>query len=128
MAIMLPPWVLTSARELAALATNKREKVRVAGDSMAPTLLDGEVVLVERTRRADVGDIVVCTHPWRSVEVIKFLRSTDDGFADLWSPAGDHSAQFGRPSLAAVSGVVTFNLSRRRPLANVAGTPPWDGP
>lgn len=86
---------------------------------MAPDLVDGEVVLVDRSSDATVGDIVVCAHPWRDIDVLKYLRSDEDGFADLWSPSGDHSGQFGRPPLANISGVVTFNLSRRRPVSRL---------
>ncbi len=126
MALMLPPWVLRSARELAALAAGKRTKTRVLGDSMAPTLTDGEVVLVHHDAPPTVGDIVVCKHPWREIDVIKYLRADDDGYANLWSPDGDHSQQFGRPPLSAISGVVTFNLSRRRPVPPHRQPPPWD--
>jgi len=114
--LLVPFWVFSSGRELAALALDRREKVRVSGGSMAPVLEDQEVVLVDTSAEPAVGQIVVCAHPFHDIDVIKYLVSTEDGFADLWSPAGAHSGQFGRPPLSAIRGVVTFNLSRRRPV------------
>ena len=39
--------------------------VAVAGGSMAPTLRAGDWVLVRRSSRVDVGDVVVLEHPHR---------------------------------------------------------------
>ena len=58
---------------------------------MAPTLVDGEHVLVEPSNRADVGDLVLCAHPYRSdTRIIKRVSATDD---DGMTLIGDNLAQ-----------------------------------
>ena len=50
----------------------RRDAFRVEGGSMTPTLNDGDVVLVKRTRRIKVGDVVLAQHPFKqSVKVLK---------------------------------------------------------
>ena len=86
---------------------------------MEPWLFDGDVVIVHPGRKAAVDDVVVCGHPFRSIDVVKVLASDVDSMAELWSPSGDDSRRFGRPSLDSVRGVVTFNLTRKRPVRPV---------
>ena len=49
-----------------------REIFRVAGDSMHPTLREGDLVLVNPHAELAIGDIVVARHPFKkSVNIIK---------------------------------------------------------
>ena len=57
-----------------------RHKYICEGKSMNPTLKDGEVVLVDREAKIEVGDIVVARHPVEQGEVVKRVsRITDRG-------------------------------------------------
>ncbi|MCH7790637.1 MAG: hypothetical protein IH940_14535, partial [Acidobacteria bacterium] len=63
---------------------------------MEPELHDGELILIEPTNVVGVGDLVVCRHPFRKIEVVKRIASIDaDGFIALSSPSGTDSDQFG---------------------------------
>ena len=49
-----------------------REVFRVAGDSMFPTLKEGDLVSVNPHAEYEIGDIVVARHPFKkSVVIIK---------------------------------------------------------
>src|SRR5215203_1430423 len=49
-----------------------REIFRVAGDSMVPTLQEGDLVLVNPHAEYKIGDLVVARHPFKqSVTIIK---------------------------------------------------------
>jgi nickel-type superoxide dismutase maturation protease len=48
-----------------------RKRVKTVGDSMLPTLKDGDEVIVKSTAALQVGDIVVAKHPFRQTPVIK---------------------------------------------------------
>ena len=57
----------------------RRDAFRVEGNSMTPTLNDGEVVLVKHTRRVKVGDVVLAQHPYKqSVKVLKRIGEVND--------------------------------------------------
>jgi nickel-type superoxide dismutase maturation protease len=61
-----------SLAELLAWICRRRIRVRVCGDSMSPTLREGEVVLMDPHTPPKVGDVVVCRHPFQpSLVVIK---------------------------------------------------------
>jgi len=61
-----------SLYEMALVFLGSRHKYICEGKSMNPTLRDGEVVLVDRTARIEVGDIVVARHPLeQNSEVVK---------------------------------------------------------
>ena len=49
--------------EIALVFLGSRHKYICEGKSMNPTLRDGEVVLVDRAAKIEVGDIVVARHP-----------------------------------------------------------------
>ena len=49
--------------EIALVFLGSRHKYICEGKSMNPTLKDGEVVLVDRAAKIEVGDIVVAKHP-----------------------------------------------------------------
>src|SRR5215203_377631 len=52
-----------SLYEMALVFLGSRHKYVCEGKSMNPTLKDGEVVLVDREAKIEVGDIVVAKHP-----------------------------------------------------------------
>ncbi len=54
-------------RELAAFVGGRRKAFRVDGDSMTPTLMPGDVVVVEKTRGGvpEPGEVVVVSDPAR---------------------------------------------------------------
>lgn len=57
----------------------RRRRVRVSGDSMRPTLADGDHAFVDPSRTPTVGDVVLCRHPFkRSVLTIKRLAGYDE--------------------------------------------------
>lgn len=63
----------------------------VEGDSMAPTLTNGDVVLVKPGSKVGVGDIVLAAHPYRSsVNILKRVAAIgEDGALTL---IGDNAA------------------------------------
>lgn len=69
-----------SLYEMALVFLGSRHKYICEGKSMNPTLKDGEVVLVDREAKVEVGDIVVARHPIEQGEVVKRVsRITDRG-------------------------------------------------
>jgi nickel-type superoxide dismutase maturation protease len=48
-----------------------RLKVRVEGNSMFPTLADGEVVVVQPSCSIIDGDVVLAEHPFKKLRIIK---------------------------------------------------------
>ena len=57
--------------EMALVFLGSRHKYICEGQSMNPTLRDGEVVLVDREANIKIGDIVVAKHPIENGEVVK---------------------------------------------------------
>lgn len=58
--------------EMALVFAGARYKYICEGTSMNPTLYDGEVVLVDRDAKIEVGDIVVAKHPVeQTTEIVK---------------------------------------------------------
>ena len=56
----------------AAFIGGLREIYRIEGDSMHPTLEEGDLVLINPHAELEIGDIVVARHPFkRSVNIIK---------------------------------------------------------
>jgi len=87
---------------------------------MEPHLEHGQLLLVDTrvdTVRLAVGDTIVCRHPHKSIDVVKFIADIEGDLMTLESPGGDDSRQFGRVSTASVQGRVTANLSTWRVLA-----------
>jgi len=83
---------------------------------MEPGYVDGDLVLINPKIAPSSGDVVVARHPFKNLDVIKYVRSVDpDAHVTLESPAGDDSRHFGRPPVHTVKGVVTVNLNQRRP-------------
>jgi nickel-type superoxide dismutase maturation protease len=65
--------------EMAKVLFGARFKYICEGTSMNPTLKDGEVVLVDRDARIEVGDIVVARHPIeQGSEVVKRVERINE--------------------------------------------------
>jgi nickel-type superoxide dismutase maturation protease len=68
-----------SIYEKALVFLGSRHKYICEGRSMNPTLEDGEVVLVDRDAKIEVGDIVVARHPVeQNSEVVKRVSRIND--------------------------------------------------
>jgi nickel-type superoxide dismutase maturation protease len=92
--------------------------VRVSGDSMRPTLADGDLVLVKKTRNIATRDIVLAAHPFKSsVRMLKRVDSIDAaGQVELLGDNRDDSSDsrsFGKLPSHHVCGRVICRLSRR---------------
>ena len=101
--------------EKALVFLGSRHKYICEGRSMNPTLKDGEVVLVDREARIEVGDIVVARHPIEQGEVVKRVaRITDPGHYFL---VGDNledsidSRHYGAVTREYIKGKVIARLS-----------------
>ncbi len=85
---------------------------------MEPTLCDGQFVLVDPRRSAEVGDVVVACDPRQpTLEIVKRVHATDVEGLDLRSDNPDHgtdSRTFGPVPAALVEGVVTLRLDDLR--------------
>ncbi len=100
----------------AAWLLGRRRRIRVVGDSMVPTLVAGEFVLVDR-RRPVVGQLAVADHPTQpDLLVVKRVRSiTDDGRYVLASDNpvdGTDSRTWGPVEPQSIIGTVTLVLDR----------------
>jgi signal peptidase I len=88
---------------LLAVTLSRWTRVVVAGQSMCPTLLPGDRLLVRRGRRARTGDLVLVREPG-GLEVVKRLAGVAGAWVDLGGSApvrlgagevavlGDHDA------------------------------------
>jgi signal peptidase I len=87
-------------------------RVTVRGPSMAPALKDGDVVLVRRTTKAKVGDIVLVRWPSRPQQ-LSVKRVAGPGYFVVGDNtfASTDSNQLGH---AEVLGVVVCRISARR--------------
>lgn len=103
------------AKELVLWALRKRRPWRVLGTSMEPDYCEGDLVLINPAAPVTVGSAVVARHPFKGLDVIKYVKSVDlDDHVVLESPQGDDSRQFGRVPLHTVRGTVTYNWKARR--------------
>ena len=101
-------------KELTLWALRKRRPWRVHGTSMEPEYCAGDLVLIDPFRRVTVGSVVVARHPFKNVELIKYVKAVDaDNYVVLESPSGDDSDRFGRVPLHTVRGTVTFKWKAR---------------
>ena len=68
-----------SLYEIALVFLGSRYKYICEGKSMNPTLKDGEVVLVDRAGKIEVGDIVIAKHPLeQQSEVVKRVERINE--------------------------------------------------
>jgi nickel-type superoxide dismutase maturation protease len=105
-----------SLYEIALVFLGSRHKYICEGTSMNPTLKDGEVVLVDRAAKIEIGDIVVAKHPieQRSEVVKRIERINEHGHYFL---VGDNledsndSRHFGAVTKDYIKGKVVARLS-----------------
>ncbi len=65
--------------EIALIFLGLRHKYICEGKSMNPTLKNGEIVLVDRAAKIEIGDIVVAKHPIEQTsEVIKRVERINE--------------------------------------------------
>ena len=65
--------------DIALVFLGSRHKYICEGKSMNPTLKDGEVVLVDRKAKIEVGDIVVAKHPIeQNSEIVKRVERINE--------------------------------------------------
>ncbi len=96
-------------------ALGKRRIFRVRGDSMLPTLKDGDAVMIVPARSVSKGDVVLAKHPYKSsVRILKRVSGIDtDG---RYSLAGDNpddstdSRTFGSVPLEYIHGKAVCRL------------------
>lgn len=68
-----------SLYQMALVFAGSLHKYVCEGNSMRPTLADGEVVLVDRDSRVRVGDVVVARHPIeQNSEILKRIERIDE--------------------------------------------------
>jgi len=86
-------------------------EVRIHGDSMWPTLRDGDCVQATAGIAPKVGDIVVAKHPWKELHIVKRVKEIlADGIfieGDNPDPTGtEDSHNFGLVSPSSIIGVI----------------------
>ena len=93
----------------------RRRAFLVEGDSMMPTLKNGDSVLIDTKAKIGIGDLVLANHPYKSsVKIIK--RITDITRTGELKLTGDNPAEstdsrtFGRVSKANLIGKVVCLL------------------
>jgi nickel-type superoxide dismutase maturation protease len=102
--------------EIALVFLGSRHKYICEGDSMNPTLKDGETVLIDRATKIEAGDIVVARHPIEQTsELVKRVeRINEHGHYFL---VGDNledsndSRHFGAVAREYIRGKVVARLS-----------------
>lgn len=126
---MMSRSALRAVTEFGHWAVGRRERFRVVGDSMEPSLSDGDFVLVDPSARPDLDDMVVADHPQEhGLRVVKRIGEiTDDGRFVLVSDnpeRGTDSRSWGPVAPTSVLGQVTIVLDR--PLSSRLGNrSPW---
>ncbi len=65
-------------RERLLFFVGKRRAFLIEGDSMLPTLKDGDAILIDADAKIAVGDIILTKHPFKkSVKLVKRLSEID---------------------------------------------------
>ena len=73
-------------------AVGRRRIFRVQGDSMLPTLRDGDAVMIAPSRSIEPGDVVLASHPYKSsVKILKRVNGIDG--EGRYSLTGDNPAE-----------------------------------
>ncbi|MCW5961162.1 MAG: nickel-type superoxide dismutase maturation protease [Pyrinomonadaceae bacterium] len=101
--------------DIALIFLGQRFRYIVEGNSMFPTMRDGEEVLVDRNAEVKVGDIVVAKHPIeQTTEVVKRIdRINERGHFFLIGDNPDDSndsRHFGAVSVEYIKGKVISRL------------------
>ena len=92
----------------------RRRAFLVEGESMVPTLKNGDIVLVDPQANFSIGDVVLAKHPYKSsVMILKRIADKDNRTLSL---AGDNPAEstdsrtFGAVSIESIIGKVVCRL------------------
>ena len=115
---------LRGVSETLSWLAGRRRRVRVVGDSMLPTLTEGQYVLVDPTRSPDPGELALARHPHRDdgLLVIKRVAARrPDGSYELISDnpdAGTDSRTWGPVPADMVDGTVTLCSTARERRSN----------
>src|SRR4051812_24626569 len=95
-----------------------RKAVRVSGDSMKPTLDDGDVVLIASGTDTNVGDVVLAQHPFKqSLMMLKRVAGIDEN--GRFELRGDNpgessdSRTFGSLPIENIKGKAVCRLKRK---------------
>ncbi|MEP7039414.1 MAG: nickel-type superoxide dismutase maturation protease [Acidobacteriota bacterium] len=93
----------------------KRTGFLVEGNSMLPTLKDGDAVLINKKAGFETGDVVLANHPFKqSVKILKRIGeiSADDKFSLTGDNADESSdsRSFGAIPKSEILGKVTCRL------------------
>ena len=98
-------------------AIGKRKIFRVSGDSMLPTLKDGDVVMILRTKSIEPGDVVLANHPYKSsVKMLKRVSEIND--EGRYVLTGDNPSEstdsrtFGSLSIEYIQGKAVCRMSK----------------
>ncbi|MEO8573788.1 MAG: nickel-type superoxide dismutase maturation protease [Pyrinomonadaceae bacterium] len=93
----------------------RRRIFKVAGNSMLPTLKNGDAVMISSSVPIAAGDIVLAQHPYKqSVKMIKRVAAIDDN--GRYSLTGDNSDEstdsrtFGTVSIEYIHGKAVCRL------------------
>lgn len=104
---------ISGFREFFLYLIRRRQRRRVVGDSMTPTLHPGDEVFLQK-RPATTDDVVLCRHPYRNdILILKRVVAMNGGRCEL---RGDNpkqssdSRQFGDLPLESIVAVVTSRL------------------
>ena len=97
------------------LFIGKRKGFLVEGNSMLPTLKNGDAILIKTGAKCAVGDIVLAQHPFKqSVKIVKRIERIDA--AEKYFLVGDDPAEstdsraFGAVSLKLIKGKAICRL------------------
>jgi len=93
----------------------RRRAFRVEGDSMVPTLKNGDVVLIDERSRVEVGSVVLAHHPYKArTKIVKRVSAIDaDGRLVLSGDNPAHSTDsrsFGTVTVESIIGCVVSRL------------------
>ena len=98
-------------------AVGRRKVFRVQGDSMFPTLKNGDEVMIVPTKSIERGDIILADHPYKtSVKMLKRVNEIDENGRYLLT--GDNPAEstdsrtFGSLSLEYIQGKAVCRVSK----------------
>lgn len=93
------------------------KRVAVKGNSMEPTLREGQKLLVYKTKRLKAGDVAVLKHPYYNIKIVKRVVGV---LENAYTVAGDNknastdSTHYGPVDRKNVIGRVLFSYAPPR--------------